>query len=248
LAISLTVIAFPHMLVRIFAAKDVGALKNACRYYPLALIILWLPTVMFGVWGAAEMPGFVGKESDQVFPRLIALHLGPGLQGVALAGILAAVMSTLDAQMLTLSSMLGRDVLRRYWTDMSERTEVNLGRVFLVVLTVVTYVIVVQKPASIFDIAKLSFSGYVTLVPTLYLSLRWRRYTAAGAIASIVAGNAVLLATTFGVLPKLGLLPVAWGLGAAIVAGVGVSLMTPPPDEALTERVLGPIDRAWASE
>jgi SSS family solute:Na+ symporter len=248
LAISLTVIAFPHMLVRIFAAKDVNALKNACRYYPLALIILWLPTVMFGVWGAVEMPGLVGKASDEVFPRLVLEHLGPGLQGLALAGILAAVMSTLDAQMLTLSSMLSRDVLRRFWTGMTDRAEVAIGRTFLVVLTVVTYVIAVQKPASIFDIAKLSFSGYVTLVPTLYLSLRWRRFTAAGAIASICVGNLVLLLTYREVLPGLGLLPVAWGLGAAIVSGIAVSLVTKPADPELTDRVLGPIERAWASE
>lgn len=245
LAISLTVIAFPHMLVRIFAAKDITALKNACRYYPLALIILWLPVVMFGVWGAVEFPGLEGKASDEVFPRLVLEHLGPGLQGIALAGILAAVMSTLDAQMLTLSSMLSRDVLRRYWRDMNDRSEVRIGRIFLVLLTLVTFLIVVQKPASIFDIAKLSFSGYVTLVPTLYLSLRWRRFTATGAMASIVGGNLVLLLTYREVLPTAGLLPVAWGLAAAIVAGIGVSLFTKPADEALTERVLGPIEKAW---
>jgi SSS family solute:Na+ symporter len=159
---------------------------------------------------------------------------------MALAGILAAVMSTLDAQLLTLSSMLGRDVLRRYWAGMSDRVEVAVGRVFLVLLMLVTYVIAVQKPASIFDIAKLSFSGYVTLVPTLYLSLRWRRFTAAGAICSIVVGNVVLLALDAGMVPGLGLMPVAWGLGAAIVAGIGVSLLGSPPDAARTERVLGP--------
>ena len=56
LAISLTVIAFPHMMVRLFAARDVTALKNSCRLYPPVLVLLWLPAVMFGVWGAAAIP------------------------------------------------------------------------------------------------------------------------------------------------------------------------------------------------
>ncbi|MCY1008057.1 hypothetical protein OV079_21360 [Nannocystis pusilla] len=97
LAISLTVIAFPHMLVRVFAARDATALKNVCRLYPFVLVILWLPAVLFGVWGAAEIAGLQGKASDAIFPLLVVRHLGPVLQGMALAGVLAAVMSTLDA-------------------------------------------------------------------------------------------------------------------------------------------------------
>ena len=232
LAIALTVIAFPHMLVRIFAAKDTRALKNACRYYPLAMILLWIPSVLFGMWATVEHPGLVGKASDAVFPMLVLDHLGPLLQGVALAGILAAVMSTLDAQMLTLSSMLTRDVLPQH---LGERHPVRLGRVFLIGLAALTWVIVIGRPASIFKLAGVSFSGYVTLVPTLLLGLRWRRFSIVGATASIVLGNLVLVLALAGVIPALGLLPVAWGLAAAILGAVLGSLLgpepkTPPPE------------------
>jgi SSS family solute:Na+ symporter len=220
LAISLTVIAFPHMLVRVFAARDVTALKNSCRLYPLALVLLWVPAVMLGVWGAAAVPGLQGRASDRILVVLIREHLSPWLQGVGLAGILAAVMSTIDAQFLTLSSMLTRDVLRRVWPDLPERREVTYGRVFVFVLAVLTFVIVLWRPASIFTIASFSFSGYVMLVPTLYLGLTWSRFTARGAIASIVAGNVVLMAAFSLPQPPWGVQPVAWGLGAAIVAAL----------------------------
>jgi len=240
LAIALTVIAFPHMMVRIFAAQDVTALKNACRYYPLAMVLLWVPAVLFGIWATVEFPGLIGKQSDAVFPLLVLAHLGPVLEGVALAGILAAVMSTLDAQMLTLSSMLTRDVLpARFGGRLGDRVQVGLGRGFLVVLAGLTWGIVMQQPASIFTIAALSFSGYVTLVPTLYLGLRWRRFTVWGATASIVLGNVVLILSFAEVIPSLGLLPVAWGLGAAVLGGVGGSLLTTATDPAVAEAVLG---------
>jgi solute:Na+ symporter, SSS family len=240
LAIALTVIAFPHMLVRIFAAKDVTALKNACRYYPLAMVILWIPAVLFGIWATVEFPGLVGKQSDAVFPLLVLGHLGPVLEGVALAGILAAVMSTLDAQMLTLSSMLTRDVLP---AGLGDRTQVGLGRVFLVALAGLTWWIVVQQPASIFKVAALSFSGYVTLVPTLLLGLRWRRFTVWGGVASIVLGNLVLVLSFAEWIPSLGLLPVAWGLAAAVLGAVLGSWASPPGDPAVAEAVLGPIEQ-----
>ncbi|MEX1362202.1 MAG: sodium:solute symporter family protein [Nannocystaceae bacterium] len=240
LAISLTVIAFPHMMVRLFAARDVTALKNSCRLYPPVLVLLWLPAVMFGVWGAAAIPGLVGRASDGIFPLLVQAHLSPLLQGIALAAVLAAVMSTIDAQFLTLGSMLSRDVVRRLAPGLDDRREVAWGRGFVLLLAVVTYGVVLWRPASIFGIATFSFSGYVMLVPTMYGALHWRRATAAGAMASIVVGNAVLLATMALPAPPLGLLPVAWGLMAAIAAFVAVSRISRPPPPAVIERALGP--------
>ena len=218
LAISLTVIAFPHMLVRIFAAKSVDALRNTARAYPLALVLLWVPVVMLGVWGAVTIPGLQGRESDAIFVRLVQDAFGPWLEGLCLAGVLAAVMSTVDAQFLTLSSMLSRDVVRRMKPELTAAQEVRMGRWFLVAVALVTGALVVVRPASIYAIASFSFSGYVMLVPTLYLGVRSRWFTATGAIASIVVGNAVLLLAWLQPAPVLGILPVGWGLGAAIVA------------------------------
>ncbi|MBK6917300.1 MAG: sodium:solute symporter family protein [Deltaproteobacteria bacterium] len=219
LAISLTVIAFPHMLVRVFAARDPAALRNTVRLYPAALVLLWLPVVLIGVWGAVAVPGLEGRASDRVLPMMVVQHLPPWMHGVGLAAILAAVMSTLDAQFLTLSSMFGRDVLRRIRRDLHERTEVRAGQVFSLLLAAITWALVVWSPASIFGLATFSFSGYVMLVPTLWAALVWRRFTATAAMASIVAGNAVLLLTMRAGTP-LGLLPVAWGLAAASVVAL----------------------------
>ncbi len=220
LAISLTVIAFPHMLVRIFAAKDQAALPRTCRLYPPALLALWLPVVLIGVWGAAAIPGLEGRASDRILPLMIARFMGPWWQGLGLAAILAAVMSTLDAQFLTLSSMLGRDVLRRAYPSLTPEREVTWARGFALLLAIATFAVVLAAPASIFAIGTFAFSGYVMLVPTLYLGLVWPRFRARAAIASIAAGNAVLIATFAIGVPQGGIQPVAYGLAAAIVAGL----------------------------
>ncbi|MCB9705566.1 MAG: sodium:solute symporter family protein [Myxococcales bacterium] len=246
LVIALTVIGFPHILVRLFAARDAAALKNACRLYPLIMIVLWVPAVLLGLWGAVELPGLAGKEADRILPMMIEGHLPPWVQGLALAAVLAAVMSTLDAQLLTLSSMLSRDVLGRFFAGLRDRAEVVSGRIFLLLIAALVFAIVLADPPSIYALAGFAFSGYVVLVPVLYLGLRWRRMNAAGAIASLVAGNLALGLAMLGWLPAPGgILPVVWGLGAAIAGAVLGSVLGPATPAAARDRVLAPIERVF---
>ncbi len=233
LVISLTVIAFPHMFVRLMSARDESSLKSVCRFYPIALFALWLPPVLIGVWGAVEIPGLVGKESDQVFLRMIDAHLPPALGALGMIAVLAAVMSSLDAMLLTLSSMLVRDVLAPL-RGKRGASDVFAARIFCVAISVVVYTLALLRPASIFDIAKVAFSGYVTLTPLLFLGVRWARLTREAAVASIVVGNVALVAGLAGWIPTAGFLPVFWALAAALVAALAVSAVTRPSEAAGT--------------
>lgn len=225
LAISLTVIAFPHMLVRLVAADSERSLKDICRLYPVALVLLWVPAVLVGVWGAAEFPGLTGAEPDTIFARMVGAHLPGWLAALGFLAVLAAVMSTLDAQILTLGSMLTRDVLR----PGVARTDVVRGRLFGAAIAAATFAVWrLSDRELIFEVAAVAFSGYVTLVPTLLLGVRWRRFSARGAVLSIVLGNAVYFAAlavacVLGAARAAslgGFLPVAWGLLAAIAGAV----------------------------
>jgi SSS family solute:Na+ symporter len=237
LAITLTVVCFPHMLVRLMAAGSPAALRASCRLYPLALALLWLPAVLIGVLGTRVVPGLCGTESDAIFPRVVALAFPPGCAVLGTLAVLAAAMSTLDAQLLTLGSMLSRDVL-----PARERRGLLPERLFLLgvgAATFALYAAVERWRLSIFDLAQLAFSGYVMLFPTLALALLWRRFTAAGALASIALGIAALAAFQRGLLPTFGFLPVLPGFLVALAAAVGVSLVTRPPPPATLARAFG---------
>ena len=237
LAISLTVVAFPHMLVRLIAADSDRTLKNICRLYPLALIVLWVPAVMIGVWGAAAYPGLVGRESDKIFSLMVTGYLPPALAALGFLAVLAAVMSTLDAQILTLGSMLSRDVLK---PSEDERSDVRRGRFFGVVIALLVFGLWQIGGQSIFSLASVAFSGYVTLTPTLFFGVRWRRFNARGALTSIFAANAVyfLALHSAGGLDAamapawFGFLPVMWGFVAG-VAGAVVGTLSTPDNEVI---------------
>jgi SSS family solute:Na+ symporter len=148
-------------------------------------------------------------------------------------------MSTLDAQVLTLSSMLVRDVLDPLLPDRPEGWDVRAGRVFGLVIAAVVFALTLTWGESVFALAAFSFSGYVTLFPALWLGVRWRRCTPAGLGASIAVANLVFWAGLAGWLPLAGFLPVFWALLAGWAAGLLVSLATPRQAPRLEQRAFG---------
>jgi SSS family solute:Na+ symporter len=240
LLISLTVVGFPHMFVRLLAARSERALKGVCRLYPIAILALWLPPVMLGVWGAAQFPGLEGRESDRIFQIMVDDHLSPGLAALGFVAVLAAVMSTLDAMILTLSSMLVRDVLDRVHPARSPRADVVAGRVFAVAVAALAWILAQTLGGSIVAIATWGFAGFVAMTPVLYLGVRWRRLTLPGAIVSLLVGNGVLYLAQLAEAPWLGFLPVFWGFAAALATALLVSVLTPPAAGELTRDAFGP--------
>ncbi len=240
LVISLTVVCFPHMFVRLMAGKNEKALKRVSRIYPLALVLLWVPAVFIGLWGAAQFPGLEGKASDKVFSLMAGEFLPPWLAAASFLAVLAAVMSTLDAQILTLSSMLLRDVLEYFRPVRSLRGQVWVARWFALLVAGIVYLLSLVWGGSVFKLAGMAFSGYVTLFPTLLLGVRWRGFSAVGAVLSILLSNLVLFLGIWGYLPLGGFLPVAPALLVGFLAAVVGSFVWPSSDAPVAKAFADP--------
>lgn len=226
MVIALSVVAFPHMMVRLMAAQDGRAMRTVITMYPLALALIWVPAVLIGVWGRAAFPDL--ENSDQIFHLMTSTHMPTMLGSLGFLAVLAAVMSTLDAQILTLGSMVMRDVVEPLRSErLAANVEVWSGRIFSAAVGVLVFVLAISWNESIFGISRKAFEGYLTLFPTLLLGVRWSRFTARGAIASMLVGNAVLVLGWMGHWPLFGFLPPFWALVMGFVAGIGVSLTGP---------------------
>ena len=226
MVIAMTVIVFPHMMVRLMAAEDDRAVRKVVAMYPVALALIWVPAVLIGVWGRAAFPDL--ENPDQIFHLMTSQHMPAILGSLGFLAVLAAVMSTLDAQILTLGSMVMRDVVEPLRSEkLSASVEVWAGRTFSVAIGLLVFVLAITWNESIFGISRKAFEGYLTLFPTLLLGVRWSKFTAGGAIASMLVGNAVLVLGWMGHWPLFGFLPPFWALMMGFVAGIGVSLMKP---------------------
>jgi Na+/proline symporter len=123
---------------------------------------------------------------DDVLLQLLQHYAPFWLAGLLGAGILAAVMAS-DSQILALSTMFSEDVFAFYEgrERFGEAAQVLTGRIFVVLLTLVAYVVAIRFPQPIFDLAvQYAFSGFAALTPLMVAALFWKGSTKWGALAS----------------------------------------------------------------
>jgi len=69
--------------------------------------------IAVGVLGRLSYPDLVGKQADRILPMVLNLIAGDFMAALVMAAGLAALMSTMDSQLLTLSSIFTRDIAPR---------------------------------------------------------------------------------------------------------------------------------------
>ena len=243
--IPLSVGMFPHIFMHWLTAKRVEAFRLPIAAYPICVAIVWLPSVLLGVIGSAAVPGLVGPASNSVLLQMITIYAPGILAGLLGAGVFAAVMSSLDSQILALSTLFTHDIIGRRTKGVSRQDPrvVSTGRWFVVLLLVATYLLSLISDRSIFRLGVWSFTGFASLFPIVVAALYWRRSTKQGAWSSI-ATVAVLwtyfLARSWSdpsySVGGTGVMPVAVILGAAIIAMVAGSLSSSPPAKGNVDR------------
>ncbi len=254
LLIPLSAGMFPHLFQHWLTARSASAFKLPVIVHPLFILIVWAPCVMVGAWATSAVidgqPLFTTppENVNTVLPILVSRVAGPVLSGLLSAGILAAVMSSLDSQFLCLGTMFTNDIVlagRTGRRDIDDTRVVRMARWFIVAIVAVTYLLSLGAPAAIFDLGLWCFAGFSGLVPLVLAALYWRRLTLAGATASVVAMVATWLTLFFGDMggyppdPRykfLGMLPVAAIVLVPAVVLIVVSWSTRPPSDAILNK------------
>jgi len=229
---------FPQLFSRFYAARDERSIKiSMIMYAPMTALLFLLP-VLIGAWGQLEFPGLTGKEPDNILPMMVDRFAPSWVLGIMLSGAFAALMSTADSQLLVLSSMLTRDVYKRWLKrGASTKEEFVVGKVLVVVLALLGLGLALTSVETIFEtLTKTTFTGLAVLFPTTVAALYWKRVTKWGCIASIVAGEMTYAGFYFGVIPasaKFGFLEVMPVVAVSVVVLIAVTLLTRPGPEAV---------------
>ena len=213
---------FPQLFQRFLAAREVRTIRLTVMAYPFVCSLVFLLPVTIGVLGRLSHPGLAGKAADRILPLLVADMSGQVLGSLVVACGLAALMSTLDSQLLTLSSIFSQDLLP--FLRKKRPSSAWPGRIFVVVLAGIGLALAARPPATILSIASQTFTGLAVLFPTVLfgLSETWR--STKGAWLSILVGQGAVAAYFFKLLPAFGFLPVVPVMVLAFAAYLVVGL------------------------
>lgn len=214
--IPLSAIAFPHIAIFCLTARKMAQFKKTVIFYPICIMAIWLPCVFLGVVAnrVQDVPAIRAKvearrvlatQGKQMSPEqrdqlreqsagddtlllLLQRYAPLWLAGLLGAGIMAAVMAS-DSQILALSTMFTEDIFAFYGGKrrFGESVQVQTGRIFIIIITVLAYAVALRAPETIFELAiQYAFSGYAALSPLIIAALFWRGSTKWGALASTV--------------------------------------------------------------
>ena len=185
---------FPQLNQRFLAAKDSRTLEKTVIIYPVVTMLLFFLTISVGVIGAGVIPGLSVSDSDRIWPVLISRAAGPVLSAIFMIAPLAAIMSTLDSQLLSLSSIVTRDILNKKDSGYLKIKSITL------VIAAAGLIIALFPPDNILDfINKSSFLGYAALAPLVFGGLYGKKLNSIGAFSSIICGEGATILTGFGV-------------------------------------------------
>lgn len=233
--VALAVPLFPQIFMRLLMGKDARSLRQIARLYPLPAFLVFFLMAHIGMWGRAVIPGLLGAESDSILPRLLLAYTPIWMMGILAAAVFAAMMSTMDSQLMSATTIITRDFLSRSrFERTTDATRVLVSKLLVILLTVVAYALAMTNPSGIIQIVEFAFAGFACLMPATLAALYWRRCTAAAAIASVVVPQVVLAGLTFGWLDRslsFGFLPGLPALLAAVASLVLVTYVTRPSSE-----------------
>ncbi|MFO8133772.1 MAG: sodium:solute symporter family protein [Thermoplasmatota archaeon] len=211
---------FPQMFTRFYTAKSQRSLRTAMVLYPLLVSFFFLLPVLIGVWahGTAIEVG----TPDNVLLLMVERYTPPLVFSFVSVGALAALMSTADSQLLSLSTMLTVDTVGK---------NVRVSRMVTVALAAfaVVFVLFGYDPASgiMGTLVDTTFSGLVVLAPAVIATLYWRRATHLGCMASILGGESLVFLHYVVDIPTGGFLPSIVALLFAAVILIAVSMVFP---------------------
>ncbi|MCA9244298.1 MAG: sodium:solute symporter family protein [Phycisphaerales bacterium] len=254
--IPFSVAMFPHLFQHWLTARSAKSFKLSVVAHPLLMAVVWFPCVLIGVWATSAV--FEGKavippdfaNANAVLAVMVRKLAPPVLGGLLTAGVLAAIMSSLDSQFLCVSSIFSNDILAHYvgHDRVTDRQKVFAGRVFVILIVAITYGLGLwlSESRSVFTLGVWCFTGFAGLSPLVFAALYWKGATKLGAYACVLTtvglGLWMCWQSDFGAKADytvFGMMPVAPLIIASTAALVFVSLVTPIVSPKTLERFFG---------
>ncbi len=152
-----------------------------------------------GVIAFALFPGLDGDETKQTFVVLLNRLLPPGIRGLVLASLVAALITSLIAVLNSVSTLVVRDFIVEFHPKTSERKQVFIGRIVILLVVLLgigaAYLVYKNEEGLYKYLQTISIYLVIPVFPAVFFGIVSKKVTLKGATVSVIVG--VILSTIF---------------------------------------------------
>lgn len=216
----------PHIIVNFMSIDNVKNMRKAMIVGIIWQIVVLCAAIAIGLVGIAMLGTHTLEHPEHLFPLMVQQLFSPLMAGFVLCGVLAAVLSSLNTQIIVAGSSLAEDIyLRIFAPTASNKHKLWISRMSVLLISLVSVALAFTNSTTIYALVQYAWSGLgASFGPLIILSLYSKRMNRHGALIAILFG-----AATSGLWPLLGtavpsLIP---GFFGSLMMGYIVSLIFP---------------------
>lgn len=232
----------PQVLLRFMAIRSHKEIKKSRRIATIWCMISLFAAVFIGLIGRAAFPveHLTSADAEKIFITMSTSYLPTVLAGLAMAGILAATISSSDSYLLIASSAVSKNIYQGLFKkDATDKQVMRISRIVLLSIALIGIIIALDENSIIFKVVSFAWAGFgATFGPIMLFSLFWKRTTREGAIGGMLAGGGMVFIWKLLIRPMGGVLGIYELLPAFLcscIVIVVVSLLTKEPAKELQD-------------
>ncbi len=204
--LGLASVIYPQAIQRIYAARSGRALARSFAIMSFMPLLTTLVVTLIGVAAISRVDLAPGAASDGVMPILLQEWASAGglprfAAVLVFLGALSAIMSTADSCLLSLGSLLARDVFGRLGSD-AATTRLGKRLAALVLLAVIP--LALQRDVTLWRLIELKMELLIQCVPAFLLALHLRRQAALPTLVGLLVGTSLAVGLTLAGMPRIG--------------------------------------------
>ncbi|WP_438314395.1 sodium/proline symporter [Sporosarcina sp. FA9] len=180
----------PQLSARFMALRNKKEARTGSIVAIVWTILAYAGAFMIGLTALTLYQGEAFADVETILPFMILDLFPPWIAGILLAGILAAIISTANSQLMVITSSISEDIINNALKlKLTQKQLVRISRLTIVLAGIVGLVIALTSESLVFLVVSWAWAGVGgTLSPAVILTFFWRKYSGVGVIATITVG------------------------------------------------------------
>lgn len=180
----------PQLSTRFMSLKDKQEVKVGSISVVIWSTLSFGGAFLIGLTALTLYGNTMFSDVETILPFMVMDLFPPWISGILLAGILAAIITTADSQLMVIVSSVNEDILNKgIGIKLSDEKMVTIGRILVIVVGLLGLIVALISKSLVIIVVSWAWAGVgCTLSAVIMLTFFWKKYSSIGAVATIITG------------------------------------------------------------